>query len=100
MTQVDLWPTGEEAAMLYQCPHPKPAVLLQERVFSQAPPAKGVSLPPLPPGHSRRGLACKQIVPYAENATTWRSISAKLISIRAINLCQKPTGTKLILNTL
>ena len=31
---------------------------------------------------------------------TWRSISAKLISIRAINRCQKPTGTKLILNTL
>lgn len=32
-------------------------------------------------------------------AATCRSISAKLISIRAMNLCQKPTGTKLILNT-
>lgn len=31
---------------------------------------------------------------------TWRSISARLMSMRAINRCQKPTGTKLILNTL
>lgn len=32
-------PQEEEAAALYQALDPKPAVLLQERVFSQAPPS-------------------------------------------------------------
>lgn len=45
-----------------------------------------------------RSLSAPMPPPFRTHATC-RSISAKLISIRAMNLCQKPTGTKLILNT-
>lgn len=56
--------------------------------------------------HRSRSLSPKSMLLEAHpsrclilSGATCRSISAKLISIRAMNLCQKPTGTKLILNT-
>lgn len=74
---------------------PTPSSLLQKKDLRRGPCSKGTAHPP---GGSYRRLARR--TPKAETASTCRSISARLISILAINLCQKPTGTKLILNTL
>lgn len=61
------------------------------------------SVTTLQEGNLQLGLTSTEDVVFpqqcAENHATCRSISAKLISIRAMNRCQKPTGTKLILNT-
>lgn len=67
----------------------------QEKDLQSAPTDKNsVSLP-----KCKKSAGACSMRPCAEPPATCRSISAKLISIRAMNLCQKPTGTKLILNT-
>lgn len=89
--------SGGKAAMLNLPPGPESVILLWEKGFKSSPSGKGH----LPPWREQRQVSHLQpSTRHGEITTTCRSISAKLISIRAINRCQKPTGTKLILNTL